>query len=207
MSAPAPCPHCGAPLASALVCEACGELLEVGTPPTPFAVFGLEPSFELDLAALQKRRLALARRLHPDFHGTADAETRRLAEDSSAALNQAHATLSDEFRRADWLVTHLGGPREQEERGMPAVFLQEVLEWNEAIAEARLGGTNAALAGLQRTLEEERARVRTSLRAELVPLTPEAARLRRARQNLNSLRYLERALGQLGELALAPRPS
>lgn len=187
------------------MCEACGELLEPRATPTPFEVFGLEPAFELDLAALQKRRLALARRLHPDFHGTADAETRRLAEDSSAALNQAHATLADEFRRADWLVTHLGGPREQDERGMPAAFLQEVLEWNETIAEARAAGRSTALDALRATLEEERARARTALRAELVPLAPEAARLRRARQCLNSLRYLERALRELGELALAHR--
>lgn len=205
MSAPDPCPHCGAAPASALVCEACGELLEARRPPGPFEVFGLEPAFELDLAALQKRRLALARRLHPDFHGTADAETRRLAEDSSASLNQAHATLADEFRRADWLVKQLGGPREEDERGMPTAFLQEVLEWNEQIAEARAGGASADLEVLRRTLEEERARARAALRGELVPLSDEAARLRRARQHLNSLRYLERTLRELGELGLAHR--
>lgn len=207
MSALAPCPHCGAPTASALVCEACGELLDPRKAATPFEVFGLEPAFELDLAALQKRRLALARRLHPDFHGTADAETRRLAEDSSAALNQAHATLADEFRRADWLVTQLGGPREQEERGMPAAFLQEVLEWNETIAEARASGTGAKLDGLRATLEDERARARAALRTELVPLHTDPSRLRRARQHLNALRYLERALRELGELGLASRTS
>jgi molecular chaperone HscB len=187
------------------VCEACGELLEPRTAPSPFAIFGLEPAFELDPAVLQKRHLALARRLHPDFHGSADVETRRLAEDSSAALNQAHATLQDEARRADWLVRHLGGPREEDERGMPATFLQEVLEWNEAIAEARAAGSGTTLAGLRATLEAERARARAALRTELVPLASEAAHLRRARQLLNSLRYLERALREIGELALAHR--
>jgi len=205
VSAPALCPHCGTSPASALVCEACGELLELNGPANPYEIYGLEPSFELDLAALQKRRLSLARRLHPDFHGTADAETRRLAEDSSAALNQAHATLADEFRRADWLLKHLGGPREEDERSMPATFLQEVLEWNETIAEARAAGRGDSLDGLRATLEAERSRARTALRSELVPLGSEAPRLRRARQQLNSLRYLERALREIGELGLAHR--
>jgi molecular chaperone HscB len=208
VSAPEPCPHCGTIPASALVCEDCGELLEPRDPPSPFEVFGLEPAWKLDLAALSKRRLALTRALHPDFHGTADAETRRLAEDGMAALNQAHALLSDDFRRADWLVTSLGGPRESEERGLPPAFLQEVLEWNETIESAKEGGDRGALVALERTLNAERGRAREALAAELEPLPKHASEpLRRARQILNSARYLERALRELGELALSAKRS
>jgi molecular chaperone HscB len=190
------------------VCEACGELLEPREPPSPFAVFGFEPAWALDHAALAKRRLVLTRALHPDFHGTADAETRRHAEDGMAALHQAQAVLGDDFRRADWLVGALGGPREDEERGLPAAFLQEVLEWNETIEAARSAGDRAALAELERTLTVERERARAALAAELEPLPARASEpLRRARQILNSARYLERALRQLGELALYSKRS
>lgn len=188
------------------MCEACGELLEPREPPSPFAVLGLEPAFALDVAALSKRRLVLTRALHPDFHGTADAETRRLAEDGTAALNQAYAILADDFRRADWLVTALDGPRENEERGMPAAFLAEVLEWNETIEAARQGGERGTLAELERTLDAERERARAALATQLTPLPARASEpLRRARQILNSVRYLERALRELGEFALTKR--
>jgi molecular chaperone HscB len=173
--------------------------------PTPFEVFGLAPAFALDRPALGKRRLALTRRLHPDFHGAADAETRRLAEDGTAALNRAHALLDDDFRRADWLVTSLGGPRENEERGLPAAFLQEVLAWNETLEAAREGGDRAGLPALESTLASELARLRAALAAELEPLPAAGApALRRARQLLNTARYLERALRDLGALSLPP---
>ncbi len=205
------CPACGASPASPLACERCGELLEPRTPPTPFAVLGLEPSFAVDQQGLKKRMLALSRALHPDFHAGADAETRRLAEDHSAALNAAYALLSDDARRAEWLVRELGGPREDEERTLPGAFLQEVLEWNEAIEEARASAPGsperAALAPLTRQLRDARAQGLQGVARLLTPLpAPGAAALRAVRQELNALRYLERVLRELGELALGPRP-
>jgi molecular chaperone HscB len=205
-----PCPACGAALRSALVCESCGALLEPRTPPTPFETFGLEMSYPLDAAREQKRLLALSRALHPDFHATASAVRRQRAEDSTALLNAAHAVLADDVRRADWLVRALGGPREDEERTMPAGFLQEVLEWNEAIAEARSAAPGsperAALAPLAERLRAERARELQDVRERLEPLPERGApALRKARQALNALRYLDRVLAELGELDLDPR--
>ncbi|NOT32041.1 MAG: hypothetical protein HOP15_16465, partial [Planctomycetes bacterium] len=155
------CPACGASPGSPLLCERCGELLEPRTPPTPFAVLGLEPAYVIDQAAVKKRLFALSRGLHPDFHATADEETRRLAGDNTAALNAAYQLVVDDSRRADWLVRALGGPREDEERTLQGAFLQEVLEWNEAIEEARAAGpgspAHAALAALTEVLRGARA--------------------------------------------------
>lgn len=199
------CPSCGARPRTPLLCEACGELLEPRTPPSPFEALGLEPAFALDVAAAKKRLLALSRALHPDFHGTADADTRRMAEDNTAALNAAFHVLADDLRRADWLVRALGGPGEDEERAMPGAFLQEVLEWNETIEEARRAapGSRArtALATLAAGLESARAEGVRRLAALLTPLPAHgAAVLRAVRQELNGLRYVERALREIGEL-------
>jgi len=202
------CPSCGARPSTPLLCEACGELLEPRTPPSPFEALGIEPVFALDLGAARKRLLALSRALHPDFHGTADADTRRLAEDNTAALNAAFQVLADDLRRADWFVRSLGGPREDEERSMPGVFLQEVLEWNETIEEARSAApgspARAALASLAAELQRARA---AGVQRVTGLLTPPPARgdaaLRRVRQELNALRYMERALREIGELQLA----
>jgi molecular chaperone HscB len=199
------CPHCGAPLRSPRLCEACQSLLEPAGTPTPFEVLGLEPAQDLPLEAARKRLLDLARRLHPDYFGSADARTRALAERGTAELNAAFQLLSDDFRRADWLVTWLGGPREQESREMPPEFLQEVLAWNEEIERLRGEGpgASAALAALERDLRARQSALRRRLSGLLVPLPPHGApALREARALLNAARYLERALGEMAELRL-----
>jgi molecular chaperone HscB len=204
------CPSCGKSPSTPLLCESCGELLEPRSAPSPFAVLGVAPAFAVDVNAARRRLLELSRALHPDFHAGDDAETRRLAEDNTAALNAAFRVLSDDFRRADWLVRSLGGPGEDEERAMPPEFLQSVLEWNETIEEARAAAPGsserARLAGLAAELRDTRAATMGRVGALLTPLpAPGSQALRAARQELNALRYLDRALRELGELLLAAR--
>ena len=201
------CPRCGAHLATPLACGACGVLLDVEGTPSPFEVLGIERSFALDPTTLRKRLLELARLVHPDYFATADAATRARAERASALLHQAFETLSDETERADWLITDLGGPREGELRDMPKAFLLEVLEWNEALEEAREEGpTDAARARLQALgsqLDSARDEALDRLRAHLTQLPARGTEaLLEARRELNSLRYLERALEQVEALRL-----
>jgi len=204
------CPSCGAELATPLLCERCGALHEPASAPTPFEALGLAPAHALDLAAVRRRLLSLSRALHPDHHSNSDATTRRRAEDNTATLNAAFQVLSDDFRRADWLVGALGGPRESDERAMPPAFLQEVLEWNETIEAARetsAGARTAELGALRERLTSERAQAMQRVSAALTPLPARAdAELRGVRQQLNAVRYLDRALRELAELELgAPR--
>lgn len=201
------CPSCGTVPRSPLLCEHCQELLEPLVPPGPFEALGLTPTFALDLGDARRRMLEFSRALHPDFHATAGPEERRRAEDNTAALNAAFRVLSDDSRRADWLLRFLGGPPEEEERSMPREFLEEVLEWNETIEQARADGpgspTRQALEELGRRLEAERARAMDGMGALLTPLPAHGSPLLgRARQQLNAVRYLDRALGELGELRL-----
>ncbi|MSR63667.1 MAG: hypothetical protein EXS08_14645 [Planctomycetes bacterium] len=200
------CSSCGAELATPLLCERCGALHEPAGAPTPFAALGLEPAYALDLATVRRRLLSLSRALHPDHHFSADARTRRLAQDNTAALNAAFLVLNDDCRRADWLVSALGGPRESDERAMPPAFLQEVLEWNEAIEEARDATPAAratALASLRTRLAHERTLAVQRVAHALTPLPARATpALHGVRQELNALRYLDRALRELAELEL-----
>lgn len=201
------CPRCKARLASALLCEACGALLDPAQP-TPFEVFGLEPAHALDLPALRKRLLRLSRGMHPDYFASADAATRALAEHDSARLNAAFELLSDEAARASWLIDAAGGPSESQERAMPQEFLLEVLEWNEQLEAARENKADAAaqarLAPLETELKQRRAeqlgRVATALGGGRTADAPQRLAARRA---LNAVRYVDRALGELTELKLA----
>ena len=204
------CPECAAGLSTPLCCEACGVLFSPEKSPTPFEALGFEVAYAVEAKALKKRLLRLSRLTHPDFFATAPADQRALAEENNAILNNAHEILSDDFRRADWIVKALGGPSESDERQMPQAFLMEVLEWNEALEDGRNAAADSserkALATLQTTLSAERADTLAAVAASLTPTpAPDAtadASLSAARKQLNAIRYLDRTLRELREIAL-----
>lgn len=207
----ASCSGCAAALETPLVCPACGTLQEAPAGGFealgPFALLGLAPRFALDPADARRRMLRLGRLVHPDYFAAAGEKEKQRAEAASAALNWAHRTLAEEVARADWLVRARGGPSEADEREMPKPFLLQVLEWKEALEEARASGPGsperAALAALGEDLRQRRAaslaRIETLLDGAQSS-GPEA--LRAARQELNAVRYLDRALGELESLRL-----
>jgi molecular chaperone HscB len=182
-------------------------LLSIPDDATPYAVLGLGgPTYALDRDDLRRRLLKATRSVHPDFFGTEAADVRRLAEDNSARLNEAYSILSDDVARADWLVRHLGGPDEQTERAMPQAFLAEVLEWNEALEEARANPAESApaLEALARDLASRRTGSLAALSQILTPLPQQSSpQLKRARSELNAIRYVDRALSEIESLRLA----
>jgi molecular chaperone HscB len=208
------CTSCGAALASALVCEACGALQSAAGAPSstidPWEALGLPRAYALDAGALKKRLLALQRRMHPDFFGGAEPAERELAERNTAELNAAHRVLADDALRADALVRALGGPDDQVERKMPQAFLMEVLEWNEtldAAREAPLDDAGAAIRArldeLERELRAERAAALARVADALDPVPAAGApALLAVRRELNAVRYLDRTLSTLAELRL-----
>jgi molecular chaperone HscB len=202
------CDRCQAPLETPLACGACGALHAVDERATPFDILGLPAAYALDRAELERRLVRFGRLVHPDFFAAAPAEQRARAERNSARLNAAHAVLADDAARADWIVTHLGGPAAGKERDLPRDFLMEVLEWNETLEAAadapdRLG----RLEPLDAELSARRRAALERVAALLTPL-PErgAAPLRDARQELDVLRYLDRSLARIEDLRVG-RPS
>ncbi len=201
------CRRCGEALESPLVCGACRTLQPVDGEPDPFHVLGLQPTQCLDAREVERRVLRLSRLVHPDVFATAPPEERELAERNTALLNGAREVLVDPVRRADHLVRSLGGPGDDEERQMPQEFLLEVLEWNEALEEARAAEPGsperAAAAALRGPLSERRERCVAELESLLDPLPePGSPALVEARRTLNAIRYLDRALSELEALRL-----
>jgi len=203
------CPRCSVELETPVGCLACGQVLPLGDEPDrldPFEVLGLQPAFSLDAQDLRKRLLRFSRLVHPDFFATAGADEKRRAEKASAVLNAAHAILSDDLSRADHLVRMFGGPDENTEREMPKEFLMEVLEWNETLEEARAGSSVPAdrLEALRSELETRRTEALEAVSRLLTPLPARgSATLVQARKELNAVRYVDRALGELEALRLA----
>jgi len=162
--------------------------------------------FRLDSSEVRRRMLRFSRLTHPDFFATASPETLERAERASAILNAAHAILTDDAARASWLIGHLGGPDENEERTMPKEFLLEVLEWNELLEEARSSAsvTDDRLRSLRNELELRRAAALDAVGRVLDPLPPRGApALRDARREMNVISYVDRSLREIESLRLA----
>lgn len=206
-----PCSNCHSRLETPLVCHSCHHLVPLDREPNPYAAFGLPLAFAVDKEQLRKKQLQLTRLMHPDFFGGENAALRKLAERNTAELNRAYELLKDDAARAEWLVRELGGPTQEAVRDMPPEFLMEVMEWNEALEEAR--GTDARspkrmrLAPLRAELTERRRVLLAKIASNLDPLPPIGdPRLVQLRRDLNAVRYLDRALTELAELLLFCTP-
>lgn len=205
------CSHCHEVLASPLACGACETLFAVSGELSPFDVFGLAPAARLDRSSLRKRLLELQRLMHPDFHGQAGSALQGIAEHNTAELNAAFEVLRDEAKRASYLVEYLGGPSESDERQMPQAFLMEVMDWNEALEELKAEVEDAPdevarrSADFRAELNLERARliesVLDALEAQLE--SPDPAALAPIRQELNAVRYIDRAQDEANQIRLA----
>jgi molecular chaperone HscB len=127
-------------------CGACRKLQPLGPAEDHFSLFALPRAFALDRRELEQRFRDLSRQLHPDRFARAEPRERRIALERATRLNDAYRALKDWRRRAAYLLAlagrdHLGDGRAFHD----AAFLEEQLEWREALALARADGDAAAL--------------------------------------------------------------
>lgn len=125
---------------------------------THFELFNLAPSVDLDVKALEDLHRKASLETHPDRLSGADARTRRVAAEKSAALNDALKTLKDPVRRAFYVLELKGVKLDTEQAAaqlkMPMEFLEEIMERREALEGAKA----------QRSLERAQA-MATEIRA------------------------------------------
>ncbi len=125
-----------------------------------FAVFGLPRKLRVDPEELRSRFYALSRAHHPDFHQGAGEAEQATALSASALVNRAYRALRDPLGRVEYLVALEEGRETREgaaERPRaPVDLLEEMLEVQEALEEARAAGLDGAS---RRRLHEERDRL------------------------------------------------
>jgi molecular chaperone HscB len=149
-----------------LFCPACRKIQPVGRNEDFFSLLGLPREYALDRSELQRRFRELSRQLHPDRFARAEARERRLSLERATRLNDAYRTLEDWRLRAAYLLKLAGVDVFVEGRTFADPdFLEEQLEWREALAIAGADGDRARLGGIAadarerlRALEEEVAR-------------------------------------------------
>ncbi len=124
---------------------------------TDFELFEVEARFAQDRQLLDARWKDLQRQAHPDRFATQGAAAQRIAMQWSVRINEAYQRLKDPLRRAAYLC-ELGGVAidARNNTAMEPAFLQQQLEWREALDEA----TNpAALEQLRTAVSTKQAAV------------------------------------------------
>ena len=114
-----------------------------------FDLFGLAQTFSCDPDALDRAYRKLQSDVHPDrFAGGTDAD-KRLAQQSSAQVNEAYRTLRSPVQRAQYLLRLHGiDPVSQTDTALPLDFLERQLERREEAANAQAEGNVGRLTDL-----------------------------------------------------------
>jgi molecular chaperone HscB len=115
----------------------------------PFRVLGVNPTFDLDVADLERRQRELSKALHPDRHASSLPAERRAALGEAIRVNEAFRALRDPLTRAEALLGVLTGSPEPPATtsALPPGFLLEVMDLREQLAELR---ARQELPGLER---------------------------------------------------------
>ena len=162
-----------------------------------FELFGLEPSFALDIDELQARYRDLQARHHPDRHAGGDARHQREALQAATRINEAYRTLRDPRLRARCLLalSNVALDEERDTLNDDPQFLMRQMELREALEEAQQA--EDALA----RLDELHARLRRQ-RGELIERFAchyDQNDLAAAKADVLQMSFFDRLLAQIDE--------
>ena len=133
------CWSCGGPTpADNPFCVTCQAVQPPGTV-DHFRRLGVERSFAIDRADLERRYFDFQRRLHPDRFATRTGREKAFSQAQAVGLNEAYETLADPLERAVYLL-HLAGIDILSEgcnQITDPVILMEAMEMREALAAAQ----------------------------------------------------------------------
>ena len=155
------CWSCKAEVAEGTVfCPACRKIQPVGRNEDHFSLVDLPREFALEVAELERRFRERSRQLHPDRFARAEPRERRLSLERATRLNDAYRTLKDWRLRAGFLLRLAGSDVFAEGRTYADPdFLEEQLEWREALALAQSDGDEARLRRIGEAARERLRRI------------------------------------------------
>lgn len=186
------CWSCESDSGATVLCTRCKAIQPPERGVDAFAVFGMEPAFVLDEAALERRYRDLSRILHPDRHARSDPRARRWSLERSVQLNEAYRTLRDPVRRAEYLVQRAGVAVAP---SVPPELLAEILELREQLQEAKSTHDHVRLETLRADMRGRATRGLEAITRALQAGTP--AGVEEAARELSALRYVNRFLDDI----------
>ena len=102
-----------------------------------FELFELPVQFSVDKARLKKKFYELSRSHHPDYFAQQEGHLQEQALDKSAAINKAYKILGNQDATIKYVLELKGLLTENEKYNLPPLFLMEMMELNERLAEAQ----------------------------------------------------------------------
>lgn len=156
----------------------------------PFEILGLAPRFDLNDAEIRAAFLRKVSIVHPDFVGDGESE-------AASVFNLAREILENPERRANALLSRLGGPTKEQDRTLPGEFLMEIMDTRQEIESDLAAGEPGRREHWNEWVRTQRsmfvARVGALFRDD--PARPEQRAA--IRRELNAWRYIERLSEQL----------
>jgi molecular chaperone HscB len=168
----------------------------------PFDTLRITPTFDVDLASVEKRYRELARVLHPDRHLGGSPAERRMSLGKAVEVNEAWRLVRDPIRRAEALLRRQGVRIEEgKEPKADPEFLMEMMEQREALSEARASGDPAAVQRLASAIQKRQDEVLARIAAAFATSAPNGgASLEKVVSLLGELRYYRRFLDEVSAI-------
>jgi molecular chaperone HscB len=114
----------------------------------PFEILGLTPSLLPDMTLVDAQYRKMIKQYHPDRFGF-DSEEHNAAVERTAKINSAYKLIGEKLSLSAYFLKSIGF--EEGKDKMPDAFLMEMMDLNEAIAEAEMEGDESAM---QKLIEE-----------------------------------------------------
>ncbi|WP_416190878.1 Fe-S protein assembly co-chaperone HscB [Neisseria sp. CCUG12390] len=155
-----------------------------------FDLFRLPPVFDLDTGQLEQSYRDLSARFHPDKFAAASSFEQKQAVMMSATVNEAYRTLKNPIDRASYLLKMQNIDADAPEHtAFAPEFLMQQMEWRETLMEAQMEHNQAAVADLDREIQNEQESLFAALSLAFQETDYEnAAQLVRQGRFLNKLR-------------------
>ncbi len=196
------CWSCEKNAGEGMLCGACGAIQPPDRTVNHFQVLGLPNQFALDVADLERRYKEMTKVLHPDRYARADARARRASLERSVQINEAWRTLADPVRRAEYMLACHGidvGEAAGDKRGASAkpaqpvspALLMEIMEFREALSDARTAGDLREVSALSTTVTSRQAQAMAFVADEFAKSAPDFGAIA---SRLVSVRYYRRFL-------------
>lgn len=119
-----------------------------------FELYGLPVSMKPDVQQVKQKFYELSRQYHPDFFTQNTDDEQAEALEKSSLVNKAYKVLQNEDETIKYVLQLHGLLEEEEKYALPGLFLANMLDLNEQIADARMEGDAAALQQAQTAIHD-----------------------------------------------------